>query len=181
MKIEFGTIYKGDSLEILPQLETKSIDMIFTSPPFKDEDVAGDYWGFYDKWFKEALRIAKKCVIVIHSATKLNEIITRYPPKRTMIWGKGIVAYSWRYNPIFIYQINDGYKVNKFIWSDVLGVAPIRGDKKTNKYQDPDLLYSTIISMFKGCDTILDPFIGGGTTMRAAKENGRSCIGIEIL
>jgi site-specific DNA-methyltransferase (adenine-specific) len=28
--------------------------------------------------------------------------------------------------------------------------------------------------------TVLDPFVGGGTTAKAAKETGRKCIAVEL-
>jgi DNA modification methylase len=34
--------------------------------------------------------------------------------------------------------------------------------------------------MFKGCETVLDPFCGSGTTLRACEELGLVCHGIEI-
>lgn len=157
-----------------------SVDMILTSPPFKDEDVDGDYWETYDCWMREFYRVAKKVIVIIHSATKLNQIIAKYPPKRTMIWGKGISQYSWRWNPIFVYQLSDDYKVNKYIWSDTFGVEAVSGKWKVHKYQDPLLLYETLVRMFKDCEIILDPFLGSGTTAAACQKNGRAFIGIEL-
>ena len=173
-------LYLGDCLEVMKSIPDKSIDLVFTSPPFKDEDVDGNYWELYDKWMGEFTRIASKAIVVIQSATKLNYIVSKYPPKRTMVWGKGISQYSWRWNPIFVYQISDEYKVNKFIWGDSFGVEAVTGKWKVHKYQDPLLLYSTIIKMFKGCKNILDPFMGSGTTGQACIENERDFIGIEI-
>jgi site-specific DNA-methyltransferase (adenine-specific) len=170
----------GDCLEVMRKMPDKRVDLVFTSPPFKDEDVEGDYWQNYDNWMGEMVRVAKNAVIIIHSATKLNTIVTKYPPKRTMVWGKGISQYSWRWNPIFVYQLSDDYKVNKYIWGDAFGVEAVTGKWKVHKYQDPLLLYSTIIKMFKDCDSVLDPFMGSGTTKEACIENGRDFIGIEI-
>lgn len=157
-----------------------SFDIVLTSPPFKDDDVEGDYWQFYDEFFLEAMRVASKAVLIIQSATRLNDIISRYPPKRTMIWGKGVIAASWRYNPIFVYQISENYKVNKYIWTDTFGVTPVNGCNKVHPYQDPDRLYYNILKMFKGCYTVLDPFCGSGTTLRACEELGLHGTGIDI-
>ena len=161
-------------------LADKSVDMVFTSPPFKDEDVDGDYWSEYFWWMEEIFRVAKKVAIVINSATRLNGIIEEWPPKRTMIWGKGVSQYSWRWNPIFVYQITDDYKVNKYIWCDAFGVQSVTGKWKVHRYQDPVLLYQTIIKMFSDCQTVLDPFMGSGTTGLACRTLGRDFIGMDI-
>lgn len=169
----------GDCLEVLKDIPDNGVDMTFTSPPFKDEDVEGDYWETYDKWFSEIYRVSKNCFGIIHTATKMNDLAQRYPPKRWMIWGKGIVVYAWRFNPILIYEKNS-YKVNKYIYSDTIGISPIIGSKKVHKYQDPLALYSAVLKMFKECDLILDPFMGSGTTPLACISLGKKYIGIDI-
>ena len=174
------TLHNGDCLPFMRSLPDKSVDITFTSPPFKEEDVEGNYWELYDQWMKEILRITSKVVIIIHSATKLNRIVSTYPPKRTMVWGKGISQYSWRWNPIFVYQISDDYKVNKFIWGDSFGVEAVTGKWKVHKYQDPELLYETIIKMFKGCEIVFDPFAGSGTSGKVSIRLGKSFMGCEL-
>ncbi len=172
-------LYQGDCLEVMATMKDQSVDMVLTSPPFKEEDVTGDYWTLYDLWFTEMKRVTSKVICIIHSATKLNYLIAKYPPKRTMIWGKGFSQYSWRYNPILVYQQSNDYKVNKYIWSDSFAVQSVQGKGKLHKYQDPVTLYATIIRMFKDCQIILDPFCGSGTTGAASVEEGRDFIGIE--
>ena len=46
----------GDCRVELPKLADDSIDCILTSPPFKDEDVEGNYWDFYDGIFNQMVR-----------------------------------------------------------------------------------------------------------------------------
>ncbi len=172
-------IYQMDFLEGSKMFKDNSVDLVFTSPPFKDEDVEGDYWNFYEKAFNEMHRIASKAIIIIHSSTKMNEIIKRWSPKRTLIWGKGIIAPTYRYNPIFVYQKSDKYKVNKYIYTDTFGIAPVKNKDKIHKYQDPLFLYISVLKMFKNCNSVLDPFIGSGTTALAANELGLDCYGFE--
>lgn len=161
-------------------LADESVDIVFTSPPFKDEDVTGEYWELYADWMREIFRVATKVVCIIHSATKLNRLIVEYPPKRILIWGKGISLYSWRWNPILVYQMSDEYKVNKYIWNDAFGVESVTGKWKVHPYQDPLLLYYTVLKMFDGCNIVLDPFCGSGTTCAAAHRLGRQFIGFDL-
>lgn len=48
-------------------------------------------------------------------------------------------------------------------------------------YQDPVLLYTTILKMFKGCISVCDPFCGSGTTGKACSEIGLNYTGIDLL
>jgi len=172
----------GDCLVEMKKIADKSVDLVLTSPPFKEEDVEGNYWELYDLWFKEIKRITLKVIIIIHSATKINYLMLHYPPKRLMIWGKGFSKYSWRFNPILLYQQDEKYSINRRIWSDCFAVPSLTKwmEKKKHKYQDPEQLYIALLKMFKECNLILDPFMGSGTTGVACKELGRNFIGIEI-
>jgi site-specific DNA-methyltransferase (adenine-specific) len=46
--------------------------------------------------------------------------------------------------------------------------------------QKPLALMRWCIGLTPKAETVLDPFMGSGTTLRAAKDLGRKCIGIEI-
>jgi len=55
------------------------------------------------------------------------------------------------------------------------------GGKHYHETQKPESLMRELIGLFSDIDnTILDPFMGSGTTLRAAKDLGRKAIGIEI-
>lgn len=60
---------------------------------------------------------------------------------------------------------------------------PIVGGKERTIHptQKPEKLIKHLLEIHSNPnDTILDPFLGSGTTMKVAKDLGRNCIGIEI-
>jgi len=64
----------------------------------------------------------------------------------------------------------------KQIWSGVTGAST-----KSHPAPYPLELAERLIQMFSFVgDTVLDPFLGSGTTMVAAMNHGRNCIGFEI-
>ena len=75
--MRLNTIYLGDCIEGMKALPDDSVDLMLTSPPFKDEDVEEDYWEFYSAFFAEAWRITRNALLIIHSSTKQIEIIKR--------------------------------------------------------------------------------------------------------
>jgi len=64
---------------------------------------------------------------------------------------------------------------------DVGRVVPGHREALAHPTQKPEELMRRLIRFFTTPgDTILDPFMGSGTTLRAAKDLGRKAIGIEI-
>lgn len=183
-------LYNNDCLEELLNFTNNYVDMVFTSVPFKNEDIGAlddnDYWAKYAKWHNEMIRISKYFVCVVQSPNRMNEQIIRFPPNRTLIWGKGVIMSSCRYNPIFCYTTGDK-KIGSFVYSDCFGVEPVPGEKfkristnKVHQYQDPIVLYETIIKMFTNCNSICDPFMGSGTTGIACANLDKNFEGIEL-
>jgi len=179
MKLPINKILLGDSLELMKSFPNKSIDWILTSPPFKDNEVPYEYYKWFDNILAEFDRICRNYSIVFNSSTRLIEICRRYNVERVLIWYKGIIKYSYRYEPIFLFNHNSSIKINKRIWSDTFKFQPYYNPKVP--YTNPLGLYKAILVMITSPgDLVLDPFLGSGTTALACKETGRNYIGIEI-
>ena len=66
-------------------------------------------------------------------------------------------------------------------WADIDIVKNVSEEKTAHPCQLPERLIGRIITLTTDtAQTILDPFMGSGTTLRAAKDLGRKAIGIEI-
>jgi len=188
------TIYHGDCLEILPELEL--VDLVLTDPPYginadikqyKNSGKKGGKKGGYYKQYNETNwdnAIPSKEFFNYLNTLEVPKIIfggnymTQFllPSKCWLIWDK-IVRGNWpdfemawtnlkRPNRIFQFSRADAY-INQI-------------DCKTHPTQKPKALMAWCINLSKTTGTILDPFMGSGTTLVAAKELGRKAIGIEI-
>jgi len=66
------------------------------------------------------------------------------------------------------------------VW-DITNVLPVKGRIEEGIAAFPEEIARRLIKLFtfKG-ENVLDPFLGSGTTMKVARELGRSCYGYEI-
>jgi len=185
-------IYHGDCREILPQLEP--VDLVLTDPPygiFKRQD-SGMMFGketIYSKDQSAALWDRKP------DKELLDQVISM--GKQHVIWGGNYLADSLGScrGPLVWNKLtgNNSYADGEFAWSNVAGTMRIfthqwcgafkdseRGLQAVHPTQKPLALFHWCIGLAGNPQTILDPFMGSGTTLRAAKDLGRKCIGIEI-
>jgi len=199
------TIYHGDCREILPTLEP--VDLVLTDPPYNtlsdhDIDLAGrspmkrNFGDWDEGWvppLDEWFRVVNPGGSVL--AFSSDRLISEYrkgpfKPRGTLVWVKDNPAPAPR--PAYVQatewivwlQRHGGaatWNGNGYI-TNVLHSSVCAGDeRKDHPTQKPiKLIRPLILRHSNKADTILDPFMGSGTTLRAAKDLGRKAIGIEI-
>jgi DNA modification methylase len=184
------TIYHGDCREVLPQLDP--VDLVLTDPPYgisyvkgpggkgkhnrrNFEPVIGD-----DGPFDPEPLLAFPNVI----SWGADHYAQRLPEGRWLAWDKlnGLDSYDSFSDVEFAWHSQRGAaRIFRYLWKGICQ----DGDKQIGRVhptQKPLPLMKWCL-LQGGCPvngTILDPFMGSGTTLRAAKESGCRAIGIEI-
>ena len=191
------TIYHGDCREILPLLPV--VDLVLTDPPYgiglsnggrsdgyrsdRDWSIAGDH----------SQEVGEQVLKEI-AAIRLPRIVFASPKKpwsgnwrQFLVWDKGPavggggdIATCWKFTWELI-QVADTARLNGSRDSAVLNYWATPADSIDHPAQKPLSLLCYLISKTTTTGhTILDPFMGSGTTLRAAKDLGRRAIGIEL-
>lgn len=186
------TIYNADCLKVMKQFEDKSFDLVLTDPPYGLKQDKGsrkygksprkEYDGSWDNitpskdYFDKMLRVGK--MVIIFGG---NLFTDKLPVSGHWIfWDKkGGILFD---NPF-----SDGELAWTSIFKkpikkyEVIQQGFVTEEKdRWHPTQKPVSLFSQIIQDYRESDTILDPFMGSGTTLVAAKHLGRKAVGIEI-
>ena len=179
------TIFHGDCREILPQLEP--VDSIITDPMYGIGLEYGDKTNDDLQTFKDSVSMIfafTKPASICISVSRLYDL--PYCPQWTGVFRKKIGFCALRsypfyphWEPIIFYHVKGDFAGNKRHRSDVFEFVSETPSKIGHPTPKPLGLMTALIELI-GEEMILDPFMGSGTTLRAAKDLGRKAIGIEI-
>jgi site-specific DNA-methyltransferase (adenine-specific) len=180
------TIYHGDCREILPGLKA---DLVITDPPYgmnfrscyrivKHDAIAGDDTLPIDA-INEAIAAADGAAYIFCRWDNLTDM----PKPRSVIawvknnWSMGDLKHEHgrQWEACCFYP----RATHEFIKRIPDVIFEERTGNDLHPTQKPENLIRVLIQANVG-NTILDPFMGSGTTLVAAKNLGRKAIGIEI-
>ncbi len=181
-------LIQGDCLAILPTLAAGSVDAVVTDPPYNvgcpyasydDRREPADYEAWCAEWFAECRRIASHRTIVFPGHGNLAMWQRIHKPSGIGCWYKpgnpasGGVFQFCEWEPWLLYGKGIG-------GSDVIK-ATLTEQRLVGGHPCPKPL-SLMIQLTRRIKsaTILDPFMGSGTTGVAALKAGHRFIGIEI-
>lgn len=184
-KVTIGNaeLWHGDCREILPTLPR--VDLILTDPPYgigadSHQGKAENGWKQYGQggWDKDrpaawlfGLMLEKGKTCVIWGGNYFTDLLP--PTMRWLVWDKG--------------QRNFSLADCEFAWSSENKAARVLTlprsealqDGKEHPTQKPVRLMTWCLDMHLHAQTVLDPFMGSGTTGVACAMMGRAFTGIE--
>jgi len=218
----------GDCLERMRGIESGSIDMVFTSPPynmnlrirngkycsrqivkeistkyknFDDNLPMADYYNFNRKVLNECLRVSDLVFYNVQFLTgnkpALFQLLGTFSDKvkEFIIWDKcnaqpaiGYGVMNSQFEVLIILQNSSpesrSFKTAQFDRGTLSNVWHMKRGKKIDKSHGAtfpiELPEKAISSFTNEGDTVLDPFMGTGTTGLACKNLSRDFVGIEV-
>lgn len=184
-------IYHGDCREILPQLEP--VDLVLTDPPYncgkdygsyKDNLSDSDYVDFMSNVASQSRRLAMNQAWVA-PRYKMLMWLNIFPEAHIVVVRRGASGpFRGGWSDQFETVLTTG-RPNECI-SDLWDDIRLKGEGyffREETYNHPGYTpYKIMLRCARvlSKESVIDPFCGTGTTLRAAKDLGRKAIGIEI-
>jgi site-specific DNA-methyltransferase (adenine-specific) len=196
-------IWHGDCREILPEIS--GADLIVTDPPYVfgiastfEEGKAGGWGdlmnaaGIYAGWLREFWRIVSNragAAWVFNSWRSFPVLAraaheARWPIESLLIWDKEWIGPGGPSGLRPSYEVVALFRHPEFIVRDRstpdIWRCKWAGAKEYHAAEKPVALLRRLVRAGGGDGVVLDPFAGSGSTLVAAKLEGRKAIGIEI-
>lgn len=179
-------IYNSDCRLILPHLEP--VDLVLTDPPYGTGErlrVDGEFVATkhsWDEWSSDWLDLIEfSAAVIFVPPDRLCGLLTKpYQRTRLMAWVSE--------NPVCRNGVSPRYGIQPIValgksFSNTYALDWMKHHNNIqteHPHEKPLAVMQWLATAIKDHGTILDPFMGSGTTLRAAKDLGRKCIGIEI-
>ena len=182
------TLYHGDCREVIAWLDA---DVLVSDVPYgidyrsnKASAMARSIDGDLDTSTRdEALALwGSKPALVFGSWQRPRPAGT----KMLLVWdtkgalGMGDTSLPWKPSHQEIYVLGRGFEGRRT--TDVLVCAPVQSMQKNGRYHPHEKPVTLMGELVRKCPpgVIADPFAGSGSTLIAAKIEGRRAIGVEV-
>ena len=191
------TIYHGDCREILPDLGR--VDLVLTDPPYGINYVSNSgVWKGTTPITNDGARLSLRLYRNVLRVLQADHVLwfTRwdawpdvwvdlgmwFPMRGLLVWDKASSGMGdlkhWGPSYELIASAGVGQIVGPRDGS-VLRYPTVPSHGRLHPTEKPVEMLSHLIAKLDA-GTVLDPFMGSGTTLRAAKDLGRKAIGIEL-
>ena len=201
---ESVTLYHGDCLNVLTDLERESVDVILTDPPFfmpavhyanrvqwqrswGDTSILASFWGQCLDAMIPTLRLTGHLLAFCDGSSYpvfYPETYRRFDTLRSLVWDKGSFGmgspFRNQHELVLAARWSGAYRSEHRGVPDVLRHSTVTSSKRVHPVDKPvPLLMDLLKPLAPESALILDPFAGGGSTLVAAVTSGHKAIGIE--
>lgn len=195
---EYVTIYHGGCVDVLSAMPSASVDAVITDPPYgidlqpqrgRTQGIQGDvrrdakslWWSVVPHAYRIATNDSAHLFFGGWSEVWAKEVLENwFTVKGCIVWKKHVFGIGYYLRPqweLGWYCHKGKPEVPGTAQSDVWEVK--REMAPDHSCQKPTALMERAVRLCGG-NVVLDPFMGSGTTLVAAKNLGRKAIGIEI-
>lgn len=185
------TIYHGDCREVLPTLG--QFDLLLTDPPYGIGEAAGrnasrsniaearDYGdaNWDDKTQPEALALAR--TISRHQIIFGGNYYDLPPASCWLVWDKDNGGNDFADCELAWTNLKKAVRKITYRWNGMLQQPGRAKEKRVHPTQKPEpVMVWALQHAPADVRTVLDPFMGSGTTLVACKRLGKQATGIEL-
>lgn len=200
--MQTNTVITGDCLTVLREMESESVDMVITDPPYgidyqgpgrRFAKIANDKAPFI-WWIYDAARVLKPDGgVLCFSRWDVQQVfidaltLAGLAVRSAVIWDRQLhgmgdtrTMFAPQYDTI-LWAIKGKYRFPNGRPKDVMRYRKVVASELLHPNEKLlDLMRALAEATTKPGDLILDPFAGSGSTLTAAAELGRDYIGIEL-